>query len=125
MRFDNFANWFHCLRGSWLGVEPVAPALVRAHRALSEVPDDALRQLASTSARSADVVRIHRAIRDHLGARFSDEQDLVAAGGCDPDTDDRLRRAGQGTLGQGDLRRLDWGAAWRIRRGPLRAGPWQ
>lgn len=54
-------------------------SLVRAHRALSEVPDDALRRLGATSTRTADVVRIHRAVRQRLAPRFSDEQDLVAA----------------------------------------------
>lgn len=54
-------------------------ALVRAHRALSEVGPTGLDRLAAQSTRTADVVRVHRAVGQRLRARFSDEQDLVGA----------------------------------------------
>ena len=54
-------------------------SLVRAHRALSEVGPVGLDRLAATSARTADVVRVHRAVGERLRSRFSDEQDLVRA----------------------------------------------
>ena len=54
-------------------------SLVRAHRALSEVGPVGLDRLAATSPRSADVVRVHRAVGDRLRPRFSDEQDRVRA----------------------------------------------
>ena len=68
--------------GQFAGVEQhpaTERSLVRAHRSLSEVPPAGLRRLESTSPRTADVVRIHRAVRQRLSERFSDEQDLVEA----------------------------------------------
>lgn len=62
-------------------------SLVRAHRALSEVTEAGLTALEAGSARTAEVVRVHRAVSDRLGVRFSDEQDLVAAA-LDALTDD-------------------------------------
>ena len=52
-------------------------SLVRAHRALSELTSAGLAAVAATSPRSAEVVRVHRAVDDLLAPRFSDEQDLV------------------------------------------------
>lgn len=54
-------------------------SLVRAHKALSEVDPSGLRAIAATSARAADVVRVHRAVADRLQLTFSNEQDLVDA----------------------------------------------
>lgn len=54
-------------------------ALVRAHRELSELTDDARDRLAVTSSRSAEVVRVHRATRALLAADWYDEADLMAA----------------------------------------------
>lgn len=68
--------------GHFRGVErhpATERALVRAHRALSEVGPTGLDRLAAQSSRAADVVRVHRAVDQRLRARFSDEQDLVAA----------------------------------------------
>ena len=53
--------------------------LVAAHRELSDVDPEALDALAAISHRSAEVVRIHRAVAEHLGARWYDEQHLVQA----------------------------------------------
>ena len=54
-------------------------ALVRAHRELSEVRSSSLDTLAAASRRSADVVRIHRAVRDVLAPAWFTEVDLMAA----------------------------------------------
>lgn len=55
-------------------------ALVRAQRTLSEVDPSGLERLATRgSRRTADVVRVHRAVRERLRDRFSDEHDLVTA----------------------------------------------
>ena len=54
-------------------------SLVRAHRTLSEVGPAGLERLAATSPRTADVVRVHRAVSERLRPRFSNEQDLVHA----------------------------------------------
>ncbi len=68
--------------GYFAGVEghpATERALVGAHRELSEVPRPGLDRLTAASERASDVVRIHRAVRDGLAARFHDEQDLIAA----------------------------------------------
>ncbi|MDP7383665.1 MAG: hypothetical protein QF382_06280, partial [Acidimicrobiales bacterium] len=54
-------------------------SLVRSHRTLSEVGPTGLERLAATSPRTADVVRVHRAVSERLRPKFSDEQDLVRA----------------------------------------------
>lgn len=55
-------------------------ALVRAHRALSEVGPTLLDRLVERGgSRTADVVRVHRAVADRVRSRFSDERDLVGA----------------------------------------------
>lgn len=72
----------HDAPGHFAGVEThptTERALTRAHRELSDVPERGLRRLAATSARAADVVRVHRSVRARLAADFSDEQDLLAA----------------------------------------------
>ena len=68
--------------GHFTGVEQhpaTERALVRVHRALSEVGPSGLDRLATQSTRTADVVRIHRAVRRRIRERFSDEHDLVEA----------------------------------------------
>lgn len=68
--------------GHFAGVEQhptTERALVRVHRALSEVGPTGLDRLATQSARTADVVRIHRAVSRRIRSSFSDEQDLVEA----------------------------------------------
>lgn len=68
--------------GHFRGVEQhpaTERALVRAYRALSEVGPTGLERLAAQSTRTADVVRVHRAVAQRLRDRFSDEQDLVGA----------------------------------------------
>jgi ATP-dependent helicase/nuclease subunit B len=52
-------------------------ALVEAYRELRDLSDGALDALARSSARAADVVRIHRAARASLVAEFYDEEDLL------------------------------------------------
>lgn len=54
-------------------------ALVAAHRELSLVTEAALDAVAGASPRAADVVRIHRAVRARLAARWFDEADLLAS----------------------------------------------
>jgi len=54
-------------------------ALVATYRELRDVSPAALDALAGTSARAAEVVRLHRAVRARLEAHWSDEQDLMAA----------------------------------------------
>ena len=54
-------------------------ALVKAHRALSEVPPPALAKLSGASARTADVVRIYHAVNSEIEAKYSNEQDLINA----------------------------------------------
>lgn len=54
-------------------------SLVRAHRALSELPTDTLEKLSGASARTADVIRVYYAVNDLLTPRFSNERDLVDA----------------------------------------------
>jgi ATP-dependent helicase/nuclease subunit B len=54
-------------------------ALVGAYRELRDLTDDALAALASASARTADVVRIHQATRARLQPRWYDEEDLMVA----------------------------------------------
>jgi len=53
-------------------------ALIRAHRALSEVGPVALDRLRDTGgSRTGDVIRVHQAVQRRLRGGFSDEQDLV------------------------------------------------
>jgi hypothetical protein len=52
-------------------------ALVEAYRELRDLSDGALDALARSSARAADVVRLHRAARASLVAEFYDEEDLL------------------------------------------------
>ena len=54
-------------------------ALVDAYRELRDLSPEALDALAPQSRRAADVVRLHRAARRELEARFYDEQDLTLA----------------------------------------------
>lgn len=54
-------------------------SLVNAHRALLEVPAEALEQLATTSSRTADVVRVHRSVTREIASDYSNEQDLLNA----------------------------------------------
>ena len=54
-------------------------SLVKAHKALSEIPTEMLKKLADTSPRTADVVRIHRAVNREIEANYSNELDLVNA----------------------------------------------
>ena len=69
-------------------------SLAEAHRELSEVNAKGLDVLAAQSARSAEVVRVHRAVTGVLKHRFSNEQQLtdeaVAALGDNPETAERL-----------------------------------
>lgn len=65
--------------------EPVAQhpatesALVATYRELRDCSPTALDALAGTSARAAEVVRLHRAVRARLEPRWSDEEDLLRA----------------------------------------------
>jgi ATP-dependent helicase/nuclease subunit B len=52
-------------------------ALVAAHRELADLDDAALDELSAQSPRARDVVRIHRATRQHLRERWYDEADLM------------------------------------------------
>lgn len=54
-------------------------SLVKAHRLLSELPPKTLERLAETSARAADVVRVHRTVNREIEADYSNEQDLIDA----------------------------------------------
>ena len=54
-------------------------ALVAAYRELRDIEDPALRVLAGTGVRAAEVVRVHRAARDRLADGWYDEEDLMAA----------------------------------------------
>jgi ATP-dependent helicase/nuclease subunit B len=54
-------------------------ALVNSYRELRDLSDAALDAVAATSARAAEVVRLHRATRARLAPRWSDEQDLLLA----------------------------------------------
>lgn len=54
-------------------------ALTAAHLELAAAADTALDAVAACSPRAADVVRIHRAVRDHLATEWYDEHDLLAA----------------------------------------------
>lgn len=68
--------------GHFAGVEThptTERSLVRAHRELSDVDVGGLRRLTTSSARAADVVRIHRGVRSRLERSFTDEQDLLRA----------------------------------------------
>ncbi|MGV3757993.1 MAG: PD-(D/E)XK nuclease family protein, partial [Actinomycetota bacterium] len=53
-------------------------ALVATYRELRDASPVALDALAATSARAAEVVRLHRAVRARLEAAWSDEEDLLA-----------------------------------------------
>jgi ATP-dependent helicase/nuclease subunit B len=60
-------------------------ALVATYRELRDLSPAALDALARTSARAAEVVRLHRAARARLEPAWSDEEDLlVAAAAADP-----------------------------------------
>ena len=81
--------------GQFLGVHThpaTERSLVRAHRALSEVTTSGLERLESMGTRTADVVRVHRAVHERLRPRFSNEQDLVAAAVEAIDSGTRLLR---------------------------------
>jgi ATP-dependent helicase/nuclease subunit B len=52
-------------------------ALVAAYQELRDLSESALDALAKSSARAADVVRLHRAARASLVAEFYDEEDLL------------------------------------------------
>jgi ATP-dependent helicase/nuclease subunit B len=54
-------------------------ALVRVHRELADLDDDSLEALAAVGARAADVVRLHRLVRDTLADRWYTEADLMDA----------------------------------------------
>ena len=54
-------------------------ALVRVHRELRELDDDALTALADTGPRAAEVVRLQREVHDRLADRYVDEVDLHRA----------------------------------------------
>lgn len=53
--------------------------LVAAHRELSELDAPSLDTLAGESPRSADVVRVHRGVKQRLASSWYAEQDLIAA----------------------------------------------
>ncbi len=52
-------------------------SLVKAHRALSELPADTLKLLSAGPTRTADVVRIFHAVNREIESRYSNERDLV------------------------------------------------
>ena len=52
-------------------------ALVASYRELRDLSPAALDALAGSSARAAEVVRLHRAVRARLAPRWSDEEDLL------------------------------------------------
>ncbi len=52
-------------------------SLVKAHRALSEIPADTLKLLSQGSTRTADVIRIFHAVNHRIDNNFSNERDLV------------------------------------------------
>ena len=54
-------------------------SLIKAHRALAELPPNELAQLAAKSPRTADVVRIFHAVNAKISQHFFNEQDLIAA----------------------------------------------
>ena len=54
-------------------------SLIKAHRALAELPPNELSQLAAKSPRTADVVRIFHAVNAKISQHFFNEQDLIAA----------------------------------------------
>lgn len=61
-------------------------ALVATYRELRDCSPGALDALARTSARAAEVVRLHRAVRAELAPHWYDEEDLLeAAAGVDPE----------------------------------------
>lgn len=53
-------------------------ALADSYRELRAIPDGALDDVSRCSARAADVVRIHRAVRQQLSQDWYDEEDLLA-----------------------------------------------
>jgi RecB family exonuclease len=78
-------------------------ALVRAHRELSELRPRTLALLGRQGRRTADVVRIHRAVRDRLAADWYEEADLMAAA---------LQTVSKGSAGEGERQRAGgWGSA--------------
>lgn len=54
-------------------------ALVAAHVELASAADSSLDPVAACSPRAADVVRIHRSVRDRLAVKWYDEHDLLVA----------------------------------------------
>jgi hypothetical protein len=54
-------------------------SLVRTHRELSDLDDEQLDSLRSRGMRAAEVVRVHRAVRDAIAAEFYEERDLMDA----------------------------------------------
>ncbi len=52
-------------------------SLVKAHRALSEIPADTLKLLSEGSTRTADVIRIFHAVNHRIDNNYSNERDLV------------------------------------------------
>jgi hypothetical protein len=56
-------------------------ALVATYRELRDLSEGALAALARTSDRAAEAVRLHRAVRSQLAARWYDEEDLLLAAG--------------------------------------------
>jgi hypothetical protein len=54
-------------------------ALVAAYRELRDCSEQALKEVAATSARADDVIRIHRAARARLERDWYDEEDLIGA----------------------------------------------
>ena len=54
-------------------------SLVKAHRALSEIPADTLKLLSDGPTRTADVVRIFHAVNHRIDNKYSNERDLVDA----------------------------------------------
>ncbi|MGH9017851.1 MAG: hypothetical protein ACRDY1_08915, partial [Acidimicrobiales bacterium] len=72
-------------------------ALIAAYRELRDLPEGSLDALARGSARAADVVRIHRATRQHLAPAWYDEEDLIDAASA------AVRGAGPAMAGLGSV----------------------
>ncbi len=71
---------------SSVGAHPCTErALVAAHLELATAADAALDAVAACSPRAADVVRIHRTVRDRLADQWYDENDLLVAATESPD----------------------------------------
>lgn len=54
-------------------------SLVKAHKDLSEIPTETLKEMAAASSRTSEVIRVHRAVNREIGADYYNEQDLVDA----------------------------------------------